>query len=110
MQYVRGILGVELRADVPALVRYLYYLDEVCGGVDTHALHTRLFVFVKVGVIELIAVAVSFLNQRHLAIGLVSTAVFCQFALVGTQSHGAAHLGDALLLLHDVDDVGWSFG
>ena len=31
-----------------------------------------------------------------------------QCALVGTEAHGSSHVGDVLLLLHDVDDVVWS--
>ena len=55
----RGVLRMELCTDVPALLRNLDNLDEVGGGVDTHTLHAGLLIFLSVGIVELVAVAMT---------------------------------------------------
>ena len=46
----------------------------------------------------------AFLNVLF-AVGFVCFAAFLQYAFVCAQTHGASHVGDGLLLFHDVDDV-----
>ena len=105
MQHRRRILGVELRTDVPALLRNLHDLHQVGGRINTHALHTLGLVLLLIFVVELIAVTVALANQCLVAIGLVDLAALHQLTLIGTQTHGTAHLRNRFLLFHDVDDV-----
>ena len=47
-------------------------------------------------------------NQGFVMLGticLVCLAAFLQNTFVGTQTHGSTHIGDGLLLFHDVDDI-----
>ena len=44
-------------------------------------------------------------DEDFSAVGLVGAAAGDEFAVVSTEAHRAAHLGDGLLLLHEVDDV-----
>ena len=96
---------MELRTDVPALLGYLDNLDEVGSGVDAHTLHASGLVFFLVFIVELIAMAMALMNGLHFSIGLRNTTVGSELALIGAQSHGATHLRDAFLFLHDVDNV-----
>ena len=61
MQHRRAVFSVELGTYVPLLLRNLYYLYQICGGIDTHALHTVLLVFLLVLVVELITMTVALL-------------------------------------------------
>ena len=135
MQHGGAILWMELGSDIPAFIRNLYDFHEVGCWVDAHAFHARLLIFRFVGIVELIAMAMTFLGKKTLSllsndgeslaiarklcaflpsltggvggVCLVRLATLHQFTFVRTQSHGASHLGDVLLLLHDVDDVVW---
>ena len=60
-QHCALVLGMELSADEPFQSWYFHYLDEVAFRVSSHALHTVTFVFGYVTVVELVAVAVTFL-------------------------------------------------
>ena len=75
---------MELSAYIPAFLGYLDNLHQVDGGVDTHAFHTFRFVFVRIGVVELIAVTVALLDELLLAVCLIDTAALLQLAVVGT--------------------------
>ena len=57
---------MELCADVPTLVGYLDNLDEVGGRVDAYALHAGLLVFLLILIVELIAMAMAFLDKETL--------------------------------------------
>ena len=96
---------MKLRADIPAVVRYLDYLYQVCRRIDAHALHAALFVAVAIGVVELVAVPVPFHNGMLSAVGFMGPAAFAQVAGIGTQTHRPAQLRDGFLFLHQVDDI-----
>ena len=105
MQHRGRILGMELRADIPALLGNLHDLHQVGGRIDTHALHTLGLVLLLILIVELIAVTVALRNQSLVAIGLVNLTAFYQLTLIGSQTHGTAHLRDGFLFLHDINHV-----
>ena len=104
MEHRAAVFGMELRADVPAQGGYLDDFHQVGLRIDARTLHAGCLVLGLVVVVELIAVAVTLLDVLR-AVSLVSLAALLQDTFVGAQTHGAAHVGDGLLLLHDVDDV-----
>ena len=73
-------------------------------GVGADALHAVLLKFVFIMVIELITMTMPLANQRH-TIDFGYTAALAKLAIVGTKTHGAAHVGDGFLFFHHVDDV-----
>ena len=73
MQYRRGVFRMELRTDIPTLIGDLNNLHKVRGRVDTHTLHALRLIFRLIGIVELIAMAMTFLYQRILTIGLTSS-------------------------------------
>ena len=85
------------------MVREFYNLYKLGVGVDSGGYHAAFDELLAVGIIELVAVAVAFLG------GVVAVG-FCRFRIRGqstgvcAQTHGAAHLREAFLLLHQVDD------
>ena len=56
-----------------------------------------------VAVVELVAVAVALAHDR-LAVGLVHLRPRCQHGVVGPEPHGATHVDDVALGVHQVDD------
>ena len=98
---------MELRTDIPSLFGNFHYFHKIGSRVHPYPFHARLLKLLEVAVVELIAVTVTFLDQHLLTICLPRTTVFHEFALIGTQSHRTAHLRDALLLFHEVDNVVW---
>ena len=94
MEHGGRVLGVELRADVPAFVWHLYYLHEVGGGVDAYALHPLCFIRSFIGIVELIAMPVAFADHNRpttdrsrkggewLRVGLKHLTAFHQLAIV----------------------------
>ena len=95
---------MELRTDKPLLSRDLDDLDQPTFRVCTDALHAGLFVFLDVVAVELVAMAMAFADSAC-AIDRMSVRTVANVAFVTTEAHGAAHIGDVLLLLHDVDDI-----
>ena len=63
-----------------------------------------LFVFLAEIIVELIAMAVTFANN-FVAIDSTHAATLAKAAFVTAQTHRATHVGNVLLVLHDVDDV-----
>ena len=59
-QHSALILWVELCAYIPSMIGYLHYLNEVAVGVHSHTLHAIILIFFYEGIIELIAVTVTF--------------------------------------------------
>ena len=104
VQYGTAVFGVELGSDKPFQGGYLYYLHQVRFRIDARTLHAGRFILCLICVVELIAVAVALLYVFR-AIGLVGFAAFLQYAFVSAQTHRAAHIGNGLLLFHDVDNV-----
>ena len=98
---------MELGTDVPALLGNLNDFYQVGIGVDTYALHALGLVLLLVLVVKLVAVAVALLDECLLAVSLVHAAALYQLTLISAQAHGAAHLGNILLLLHNVNHVVW---
>ena len=104
MKHRGGILGMELSADEPAMVRNFDNLNQAALRVRPYALHAVFLVFVLIMVVELIAVAVTFANLEC-AIGLSHTAALAEFTAVSTQTHGATHVGHGFLFFHEVNHV-----
>ena len=103
------VLRMELRADVPAQIWYLYNLHETALRVGADTLHAVFLVFVFIAVVELVTMAVT-LADLLLTINLSDLAAFAQLAAVSSQAHGAAHVGDIFLVFHHIDDVVRSVG
>ena len=101
-----GILRMVLHAYVPAVVDRLHSLYKSVLRVEANAAHACCVEVVAEVVVELIAVAVA-LHDVVYAISLVYLAVWQQMAWIAAQTHGAAHVCDVLLFLHDVDDIVW---
>ena len=99
-----GVLGVVLRADVPALVGQLNHLGQAALGVHARDGHARCLKALAVLVVELEAVAVTLLDVGH-AIGIGNFRASLDTAGISAQTHRAAHVGDRLLVLHEVDDI-----
>ena len=78
-------------------------LDQTRVGVDARGLHAGLFEVGQILAVELVAVAVTLADELG-AIGLVGPRALGQTAFVAAQTHGAALVGDGLLVFHDVDD------
>ena len=74
MQHRRRVFWMELRTDIPALLRYLDYLHKVGGRIDAYTLHASLLVFFLVFIVELVTMAMALTNGRSFSIGLRSTA------------------------------------
>ena len=62
VKHSRGILGVELCADVPTEVGNLDNFHKVGGRIDTRTPHPMALKLIEVLVIELVAMAVAFLD------------------------------------------------
>ena len=104
VQHGRGVLGVVLGAEKPAFAGDLDHLHQPRVGVFSHAGHSGLLESLAVVVVELEAVAVT-LADEGLAVGLGGQRAGTELTLVCPQAHRSSHVGDALLLLHEVDDV-----
>ena len=64
VEHAGAVFWVELRADIPVLVGYLYYLHEVSGGVKTYTFHAGCLVFIPIGIVEFIAMAVALADKK----------------------------------------------
>ena len=106
MQHRRLVLWVELRTDVPFERRNLYYLNQVALRVASHAHHAIALKLLLKVVVELITMTVTFLYVL-LIIYIEHARALLQVTLVCAKTHGATHVGDVLLLLHDVNDIMW---
>ena len=95
---------MELGADVPAVGRNLDDLDQTAFGIDSGTDHSRGFIFSSEGIVEFVAVAMTLADVLR-AIGCRSPDAFFQMAIVGPEPHGTSHLGDILLVFHQVDDA-----
>ena len=104
LEHGAGIFRVELRTDIPFVVRYFHDFDEVGFGVCSDALHAGVFVGSAEVAVELIAMTMTFADDFGL-IDFSHLAARFQFAFVASEAHGAAHVGDVLLVFHQVDDV-----
>ncbi len=98
-----AVFWVELAADVPFVGGDFHYLDESGVGVGAGGDHSGVFeVFEELGVV-FVAVSVSFADVGF-AVYFVGFAAGFEGAVVGTETHGAAFVGDVFLVFHDVDD------
>ena len=104
VQHCALIFGMELCADVPLQRWYLNNLYKIALRVTSHTFHAVLFKFGLIVVVKLVAVAVALLYVL-LIIYVKHTRALFQYTLVGAQTHGATHIGDVFLLLHDVNHV-----
>ena len=81
MQHSAGVFGMELGADEPTVAGNLDNLDQVALGVHADALHSVLFVFVFVLVVEFVSVAVAFADLRC-AVDFGHSTAFTKLAVV----------------------------
>ena len=103
-QYRAAVFRMELCTDKPFQGRDFHDFHQVGFRIDTYALHTRLFEFFLVAVVEFVTVAVTFLDVFTL-VSLISLGVRVDNAFISSQTHGTAHVGDGFLFLHDVDYI-----
>lgn len=103
-QYRTAVFRMELSADKPLQCRDLNDFHQIRFGVDTHAFHTGSFVLSLIVIVELIAMAVTFLNM-FFTISKVCFRSFLKHTFVSAQTHRTSHIGDRFLFLHDVDHV-----
>ena len=104
MEHGAAVFRMELRTYIPAESGNFYDFNQVGLRIDARTLHAGSFVFGLVLIVELVAVAVAFLDVLS-AESFLGFASFLQHTFVGTQTHGSAHIGDGLLFFHDVDHV-----
>ncbi len=98
------VLRMVLDADEPFQRRDLDRLDKARLRVLARAHHAGGLELALVLVVELEAVAVALLDVL-LAVGLEDFRAGLQVAIIGAEAHGAAHVGDVLLLFHEVDHL-----
>ena len=98
------IFWMKLCTDKPFAGRYFYYLYKICSRVDTSTYQSIVLKLFLIVVVEFIAVAMAFCYFCF-AVCLENKRPFFKCAVIGTQTHGASHIGDTFLLLHDVNDV-----
>ena len=81
---------MELRTDVPAFIRNLDNLNKMGSGIDACTLHSRLFEFVLISIVEFVAVPMSLLNDCRFPLRFIRATSFGKFTFVSSKSHGAA--------------------
>src|SRR5690349_24251197 len=94
---------MELTADEPRVRRQLDHLDQRAVGREATQVKTMLDELVAVLVVDLIAVTVALAHLRY-AIDRRRLSPLPELAGIGAESHGAAHVGDVLLIFHQRDD------
>ena len=104
LQHCALILWVILGTNVPLQSRYLYHLYKVAFGVASYTHHASAFIFGKILVVEFVAVTVA-LAYILLLIYIKCTRTLFKYTLILTQTHSTSHIGDVLLLFHDVYHV-----
>ena len=65
MQYRGRIFGMELRADIPALVRYFYDFYQIGSRIDACTLHASSLKLIQIAIIKLIAMAMAFFYKQR---------------------------------------------
>src|SRR5690606_31311609 len=93
------ILGVELRADIERVVLDLHDLYQARFRIDAGWYHASFVELRQERIIELVAMAMA-LADMVAVVNLRNAAAFLQVAGIRAKAHGAAHLGNGLLLLH----------
>ncbi len=93
-----------LCADKPTVVGQFDNLNQTGVGILAHTLHAGLLKTGAVIVVKLEAVTVTLPDLRS-AIGGCHSRAFAQHTVISPETHGAAHIVDALLLFHQVDDI-----
>ena len=63
MKHRRGIFWMELGSDIPTQGGYLDNLHQISSRVDAYALHASRLEFLLICVVELVAVAMTLLNE-----------------------------------------------
>ena len=92
-----------LCGDEPGMIRNLNHLDDPSVRGDAGQLHTVFRQGLAVIVVDLIAVAVTFVN-RFLSVQLIGFGGFVQDAGIRTETQGSADILDAVLVRHQMDD------
>src|ERR1051326_6240983 len=106
-------LGMELGGDEERVVGQFDDLDEFAVGGGAAEDEIGLFELVAVGVVELVAVAVPFIDDEG-AVEFGGEGAHGELAGVGAQAHGAALAGEFFLFVEQADDgvgrVGFELG
>ena len=105
MQHGRTVLRMELCPNIPAKGRYLDNFDEIGFRIGADALHSALFEFFPVTVIEFVTVTMAFAYGSDITVSCENTAALPYGAGIGPESHRTAHLGNALLFFHHINDI-----
>ena len=104
IQHCAGVFWMELRSDIPFERGYFNDFNQVTFGIDTDTYHAVFLIFLAVFIVEFIAMAMAF-TDNFFTINLAHLAAFFELAFVAAQAHGASHIGEILLVFHDVYDV-----
>ena len=89
--------GVELTAQHEGMILQLCYLYQPPVRAETAKCHARILEWLTVGVVELPTMTMTLLHFIY-AISLMGFGAGNQHAGVQPQAHGAAHVGDVLLI------------
>src|SRR4051812_19979534 len=95
-------LGMKLTADEPRMRLQLHDLDQRAVWGESAEIQSVLNELIAVLVVHLVTVAVSLAHLRH-SINRGGLSSDAQPAGICTEPHGAAHVGDMLLSLHERD-------
>ena len=85
------IFGMELCADIPAMLGNLHNFHEVGIGILAATHHAVLLECFQKRIVELLAMAMA-LTDKAFAIDACYTRTLHQFTIVGTKSHRSTHL------------------
>src|SRR4051812_26477176 len=96
-------LRVELTAHEPRMIRELDHLHELSIRREPAELHAVLHEQVAIRIRHLVAMTVPLTHFSH-TVHLSGARAAREPAWVRAESHGAAHVGDVLLRLHERDD------
>ena len=96
---------VGLCGDEPGMIRNLNHLDDPSVRGDAGQLHTVFRQGLAVIVVDLIAVAVTFVD-RFLSVQPIGFGGFVQDAGIRTETQGSADILDVVLVRHQMNDRG----
>ena len=82
----------------------LYHLYQICLRILTRTHHTGGLILLLILVVELETMAMTLLDML-LAVCLQYLGALFQRTVVSTQTHGTSHIGNVLLLLHQIDHL-----
>ena len=98
--------GMELHSDKMRMVGQLHRFDKFQVWILAGCMEAVLFEYLAVGVVQLIAVTVTFVDDTALgkAISLCGVCAGNETAGIVAETQRAAHIVDVSLLVHEADD------